>query len=174
MKKTILTYGLASAASSITLAAIIFQILNSRRFGLEDLLGYTSMVLSALIIFFGIRSYRDNAEGGHISFGSGFKAGMMITLIAAVCYVAAVEVMVFGLMPGIPESFRVCMVERAHTEGASAQKVIETARTAQRYKDMYGQPATNALMSFAETVPVGLIASAISAAILRRKTAPPV
>jgi len=43
------------------------------------ILGYTSIVLSFLLVFFGIRAYRDNEAGGHISFGKAFGVGICIT-----------------------------------------------------------------------------------------------
>jgi hypothetical protein len=38
--------------------------------------GYTGMLLAFLLVFFGIRSYRDNVSGGHISFGRAFAVGI--------------------------------------------------------------------------------------------------
>ena len=39
------------------------------------IVGYTSMVLAFLMVFFGVRSYRDNVAGGHVTFGRAFKVG---------------------------------------------------------------------------------------------------
>jgi len=72
-------------------------------------------------------------------------------------------------MPGFGEKFAACMVERARASGASPQKIDETARLAQSLKQMYDNPAINAALTFAERFPIGLLASAISAAILRRR-----
>ena len=38
-----------------------------------EVLGYTIIVLSFLLMFFGIRSYRDNAGNGQITFGKPFR-----------------------------------------------------------------------------------------------------
>lgn len=32
-----------------------------------EILGYTTIVLSALLVFFGVRSYRENAGGGRLT-----------------------------------------------------------------------------------------------------------
>jgi hypothetical protein len=45
------------------------------------------IVLSALLVFFGVRSYRENAAGGRLTFGPGFAVGILITLISSACYV---------------------------------------------------------------------------------------
>ena len=39
------------------------------------------MVLAFLMVFFGVRSYRDNVAGGHVTFGRAFKVGLLITLV---------------------------------------------------------------------------------------------
>ncbi|MDB4915433.1 MAG: hypothetical protein JWM95_3077 [Gemmatimonadetes bacterium] len=46
-------------------------------------IGYTIIVASFLLVYFGIRSYRDNTLHGQISFGRAFACGLLITLISA-------------------------------------------------------------------------------------------
>ena len=50
-------------------------------------IGYTTMVLSFMLVFFGIRSYRENVGEGTIAFGRAFAVGILITLISSVLYV---------------------------------------------------------------------------------------
>ena len=45
------------------------------------------MVLAFLLIFFGVRSYRDNVAGGRVRFGRAFAVGASIAAVASVCYV---------------------------------------------------------------------------------------
>ena len=42
------------------------------------------MVVAFLLIFFGIRSYRDNVAGGSVGFGRAFAVGALIALVASV------------------------------------------------------------------------------------------
>ncbi|MEN3326780.1 MAG: hypothetical protein V7638_1587, partial [Acidobacteriota bacterium] len=69
MKKTVLTFGLISGVviSVLLLATLPF----AHQFGFSRamIVGYTTMVLSFLLVFFGIRSYRENIGNGRISFG---------------------------------------------------------------------------------------------------------
>jgi hypothetical protein len=46
------------------------------------------MVLAFLMIFAGVKTYRDNFAGGTVSFGKALQVGLLIMLIASVCYVA--------------------------------------------------------------------------------------
>jgi hypothetical protein len=61
------------------------------RFDNSLIIGYTSMVLAFLMIFAGIKSYRDNVADGTVSFGRALVIGLLITLVASACYVATWE-----------------------------------------------------------------------------------
>ncbi len=99
MKRTVLTFGFTSAAVFILLmlGSIPFIIaLDHRK---ADVMGYSSMVLSALIIFFGIRSYREKVGAGRISFGRGLSVGLLITAISCASAAVAFEIVYFGVVP---------------------------------------------------------------------------
>jgi Protein of unknown function (DUF4199) len=69
MKKTVLTFGLIGGA---ILAAMMFATLpfmDKIGFDRGEIIGYTTMILAFLLVFFGIRSYRENVGGGQITFG---------------------------------------------------------------------------------------------------------
>jgi hypothetical protein len=170
MNKTIWRFGLLSGVVSVVLMAATVPFIRSIRHKPADVLGYTSIVLSALLVFFGIRSYRE-AAGGRISFARGFGVGVLITLISCVCLVVAFQLMYFGLVPDFGEKFAACMVERARSAGGTDQEIVETARQAEQFKQLYDNPATNAALTFAMSFPVGLAATIVSAAILSRRAA---
>ena len=67
MKKTVLTFGLISGAISSLLMVASLPFLHKIGFNKGLVIGYTAIVLSFLLVFFGIRSYRDNAGNGQIT-----------------------------------------------------------------------------------------------------------
>ena len=73
MKKTVLTFGLISGAllSMMMLATLPF--LDRIGFDKGEVIGYTTMVLSFLFVYFGIKSYRDNVGGGTVGFRPGVR-----------------------------------------------------------------------------------------------------
>jgi hypothetical protein len=169
MKKTILIFGLISGAVATVAmqAALPFsESIDSKK---AYVLGYTTIVLSLLLVFFGIRSYRENVNAGRLTFGRGFVVGILITLISSACYVASWELIYFKLKPGFGEKYAAKMVERARESGASQQKIDEAVRKAQEFKRMYDKPAYNIGLTFMEIFPVGLLITLISAGILRKK-----
>ncbi len=99
MKKTVLTFGLTCGfiLSVLMGGSMGGPLLPADKMGSGHslALGYTNMVASFLLIYFGIRSYRDNTLAGQISFGRAFACGILITLITTVCYVAMWEVLYF-------------------------------------------------------------------------------
>src|SRR6185369_10882738 len=126
--------------------------------------GYTTMVLSFMLVFFGIRSYRENIGGGTITFGRAFAVGILIALISSVSYVVAWEIMYFGI-PSFGERFMTMCVAHVKNSGASPE-VIQMQLNQLKYLD---NPLINAAMTFVEPFPVGLILTLVSAAILRKK-----
>lgn len=175
MKKTVLTFGLISGtvAAATMLATIPFA--NKLGFDKGEILGYTVIVLSALLVFFGIRSYRENVGSGRLTFGRGFAVGILITLISSACYVGTWEIVYFKWMPDFAEKYAAHMVESVKSSGASQQKIAETEQKAKQFKQMYDNPAINIAMTFMEVFPIGLVVTLVSAGILRRKvgTGPP-
>jgi hypothetical protein len=173
MKKTVLTFGLISGAVTTVTMLASLPVVDKIGFDKGEILGYTIIVLSALLVFFGVRSYRENVGGGRLTFGRGFAVGILITLISSACYVGTWEIVYFKLMPNFAEKYAAHMVEHAKASGASQQKIDEAERQAKQFKQMYDNPAINAAMTFMEVFPVGLVVTAASAGILRKKLPAP-
>jgi hypothetical protein len=132
-------------------------------------IGYTAMVISFLFVFFGVRAYREQSGSGTFTFGRGFKAGLLITLISCACYVVTWEIIYFKLWPGFADKYSAYAIEKARASGATQQAIDETARQMQMFKEMYDKPLINAAFTFVEPFPIGLLVTVISAAVLRRK-----
>lgn len=169
MKKIVLTFGLISGVMISVLMDSALVLSNKIGPGHSMVLGYTIMVASFLLVYFGVRSYRDNTLGGQISFGRAFACGILITLITTCCYVATWEILYFNFMPHFMDSYfaaQIHAVEARHLDPA-----ITAARVAaiQRSQQLYQNPLVNMAYTFIEPLPVGLIVTLISAAILRRK-----
>ena len=173
MKKTILTFGLISGAISSVLMSVTMLFAHGIGFDKGLVLGYTTIVLSFLLVFFGIRSYRDNVGNGQITFAKAFAIGLSITLISCVLYVVTWEVLYYNFLPGFWDKYGAQLVEKAKASGASAATVQAQLDQVKKYKEMYANPLLNAAMTFIEPFPVGLLITLLSAAVLRRKPQSP-
>jgi hypothetical protein len=169
LKRTVITFGLISGAiiSLMMAAGLIFA--DSIGFDKAEVLGYTTIVLSMLMVFFGVRSYRDNAAGGAITFGRAFAVGILITLISCAFYILTWEILYYNFMPGFMDKYAAYAAERAKASGAGPDAVAAQIAQIQKYKELYANPIFNAAVTFLEPFPIGLAVTLISAAILRRR-----
>ena len=168
MKKTVLTYGLISGAIAAVLLLAHVPFMHSLEGSKGLIVGYTGIVLSALLIFFGVRSYRENVGNGKISFGRGLAVGILIALISAAGYVAAWEVVYYS-NPGFADKIFDKQVNDLKAAGAPQEKIDATAQQVESFKKLYANPLVNVAFTFIEPFPVGILMTLISAFVLRRK-----
>jgi hypothetical protein len=169
MKKTVLTFGLI--AGVIMSVLMDGSVLLGGKIGLGHslVLGYANLVASFLLVYFGIRSYRDNTLAGQISFGRAFACGILITLITTVCYVATWEVVYFNFIPHFMDSYFAAQIHRVQAKGLDPATTAARVAAIQHSQQLYQNPLVNMAYTFMEPLPVGLVITLISAAILRRK-----
>jgi len=169
MKKIVLTFGIIAGAmlSAMMLATLPFM----DQIGFEKgmVIGYTTMVLAFLMVYFGIRSYRDNVAGGAISFGKAFKVGIFITFIASSCYVATWQVIYFKLAPDFGQKFTAYELDKAKKAGAPEAKLVEMRKEMDDFLELYKNPLANMAITFLEPLPVGLLFTLGSAWFLSRR-----
>lgn len=171
MKKTVLVFGLISGAM---MAAMMFATMPFiHRLGMNKglVVGYTAIVLSFMLVFFGVRSYRENIGGGSITFGRAFAVGILIALISSLCYVLAWEVIYFGV-PGFAEKFWTLYEAQIRNSGGTPQSIQAQIEQYKNLKPLFDNPLTNSAMVFIEPFPVGLVITLISALILRKRNEP--
>lgn len=173
MKKTIVTFGVISGVVSSAMMLLTVPFMDRIGFDHGAVYGYTAIVLSFLLVFFGIRSYRDNVAGGTVTFGRGLTVGILITLISCVFYVITWEVIYFKLAPGFADKYTAYAIERAKAAGASQQAIDLKVQQMAAFKQMYDRPLMNAAVTFLEPFPIGLAVALISAGVLRRRSSPP-
>ena len=172
MKKTVITFGLISGFISTLL--MVGTMPFAHRIGNDKalILGYTSIVLSFLLVYFGIRSYRDNVADGQISFGKAFVVGICITLISCMFYVGTWEVLYHTVYPNFMDEYSAAATAKAQASGLTGQALQTELDNIQKMKVAYANPFINVLMTFIEPFPVGLLITLISAAVLRKKARP--
>ena len=174
MKKIVLTFGLIAGGILGAMMAFMVPACMNGHVDLTTsaLVGYASMVLAFLAVFFGIRSYRDKSGDGTITFGRAFKVGILITLIACAIYVTAWEIIYFNFLPDFADKYAALSLDKMRAAGASAAEIAEAEKKMDDFTRLYPTPLFNIGMTFMEIFPVGLIVTLVSAAILRRKPTP--
>src|SRR5687768_1221948 len=170
MKKTVLTFGLIPGIIMSVVMFSTFPFMDKIGFRTGEIIGWTSIVLSFTLIFFGVRSYRENIGQGAITFGRAFKVGILIALLASLIYTLLWLIVYFGIMPEeAKQQFQDMYLQQMQQSGAS-QDEIEKGR---KMMQMLKNPFLNGIMVFLmEPFPVGLVITLISAAVLRKKPLP--
>jgi Protein of unknown function (DUF4199) len=169
MKKTVLTFGLISGALSSLMMVATVPFAHRIGFNQALVVGYTTIVLSFLLVFFGIRSYRDNVSDGQITFTKAFAVGISITLISCIFYVVTWEILYFNFMHDFMDNYGAATIEKLKASGASPAAVQAQVEHLKKFKEQYENPLFNSLMTFIEPFPVGLAITLFPAAILRKK-----
>ena len=169
MKKTVLIFGLISGAIMTVMMWGTLPFADKIGATQGMYIGYTTMVLSFMLVFFGIRSYRENIGAGTITFGRAFAIGILITLISSAMYVLTWEIIYFGL-PGFADRFLAMAADSVRTKGGTPQQIQAGLDQIKQFRVWYNNPLWNAAITFMEPFPIGLIITLVSALILRKKT----
>jgi len=169
MRKIVLTFGLISGGILAATFLITLPFHDAIGFDRAMVVGYTSMVLAFLLIFFGVRSYRDNVAGGHVGFGRALAVGALIGVVASSCYVLTWEVFYFGTKSDYIEEYQAHMIDKARQAGESPEAIAAKQAEMHKFAEMYRNPLINSAMTFMEPLPVALIVSLVTAGVLSRR-----
>ena len=169
MKKIVLTFGLISGVMISVLMDGSVLIASKTSFGHSMAFGYTMMVASFLLVYFGICSYRDNVLSGQISFGRALACGLLITAITCACYVATWEVVYFRFLPHFVDGYFAAQVRHVQTSGLNPATTAAQISAIRHSQQLYQNPFVNMAYTLIEPLPVGVVITLVSAALLRRK-----
>lgn len=170
MKKTILTFGAISGVVSSVLMLCTVPFIDRIGFDRGVIVGYTGITLSFLLVFFGIRSYRENIGNGSISFGRAFAVGIMIALVSSVFYVITWEFVYSLMLPDFGERMANHTIEQVRASGLGPAEMAAEIEKTRNFFELYRtNPFVRAALTFIEPFPVGLLVTLISSLILKRK-----
>jgi hypothetical protein len=170
MTRIVLTFGLIAGGimSGMFLITMPFHDEIGNTAGM--VLGYATMIAAFLLIFFGVRQYRDSVGDGVVSFGRAAKVGALIALVASACYVATWQVIYFGgFAPNYLENYQSKVVEGMRAEGKSQAEIDKEIADQKVWLERYQNPVINSAITFLEPLPVAIIMVLISAAVLKRR-----
>ena len=169
MKKIVLVFGLISGALMAIFMFATLPFIDKIGFDKGLIVGYTSIVLAFILVFFGIRAYRENVGGGAITFGRAFAIGILIVMISSVCYVIAWLILYYNFMPDFFDKYAAHVIEQARASGATAEAIRAQTQEMDQMKQLVKNPFFHSLFVFLEPFPVGLVIALISSLILRKR-----
>ena len=173
MKKVVLTFGLISG---VIITALMWLMLAMMKAGFTShslLMGYATMIIALSLVFFGIKSYRDN-NGGRITFFKGLQIGILISLISAVCYGISWEAYYRTSGSDFMQQYTAQYIEQMRAKGSSEDEIAKTQKEMDQFAEQYKNFFVRFGMTLMEIMPVGIVVTLISAGLLRRKELLPV
>lgn len=170
MTRIVLIFGLISGAVSAGLMWLLIAVQNSGMVNLDKgiFLGYATMIIALSLVFFGVKSYRDN-HGGKITFFKGLQVGILISLISAVCYAGSWELYYRGSGQEFLQKYTASYLDKMKEGGASDAEVAKAQTDMAEFQEMYKNFFVRFAMTLMEILPVGIIVTLISALLLRRR-----
>lgn len=172
MRKVVLTFGLIAGLIVATLMLLSMPLMDKGIISFENgqLFGYTTMAIALSMIFFGVKSYRDNYSEGLISFGKAFQVGILIAAVASIIYALSWEIYLNMSSGDFMEQYTTRYLEQMQNEGASAAELEEMKASMGEMAEMYKNPIIRFGMTLMEIIPVGIIITLISAFMLKRNS----
>jgi len=171
MRKIIFTYGLIAGAIVSAFMLITMPLWKSGviNFDNGEAVGYTTMVISLSMIFFGIKSCRDNYYQGIITFGQCVKVGLLITLIAPIMYAVTWEICMKTIATDFVENMSNHYVQEIKNMAKDQAEIDAGIAQMDKMKEWYKNPFLRFAMTLMEIVPVGIVITLVSAFVLRRR-----
>lgn len=150
MKRTIIKFGSRAFIIGGLLFLASLTLGGNLDYSIQAVLGYGSIIISLLLVYYGIRFFRDKENNGKLGFGQALFIGLAISGCAGLAF-AIVDYLYTTMIN--PEFFS----EYSAAMEASGQEIQEM-----------GSGIMAAVM-FATVLVIGFIISIISALLLQRK-----
>jgi hypothetical protein len=171
MKKIIITYGLIAGGIVSFLMVFSLSLIGKGIIDFDNgmFIGYATMVISFSMVFFGIKTYRDQHLGGTITFGKAIIIGILVTAIASVMYAITWEFYYNLWAQDFMQQYSDHYLQKLKREGASVAEIDAATKKLAESSEMYKNPVFRFAITLMEIFPVGVIIALVSAAFLRKK-----
>ncbi len=167
MKQSVLKYGLYSAVSLIVLFLIALSAGQSLDYGTREVIGYASIIISLVFVFFGIKHFRDQLNNGLVTFGKALAIGLLITLIASITF-GIIDLVYRAINPDFVTEYYDYSVEQLKAS-VPADQLDAKLEEMESQREMFANPLMSFVFMALTVFVLGFIISLISALVLQRK-----
>ncbi len=135
-----------------------------------EIVGYTSMIVALFAIYFAVRQYRDDHNGGVISFGKAFKVGILIALFPSVLFGLFNHVYIEVIDPDFMVKYTQYTMEQEAGSAVSMDEVMAELDKQKAEMPLFFNTYFQDFLMFITVFIIGLIMSTIFAVALKRNT----
>lgn len=170
MNKTILTYGLLSGlVSALLMTASTLYFNSTQNSEGSMLIGFGGIAISMLVVFMGVRKFRDNDRNGSITFGQALMVALLMTVISCICYAIAWMILSAVFMPDFMDKYVAGKLEAMKAAGKSEAEIQQATESFEMTKTMYKNPFFKFGITLTEPLIVALPMCLIAALVYKRK-----
>lgn len=168
MKKIILRYGLYCGITICVLFLLSWYVMDDLSFVSQEVLGYASMIIALLFVFFGIKHFRDIENQGKVAFKQALTIGVLISLITAIVFGILDVIYTEILNPAFMEDYYTASVEQMRQTLPPEEFKTKLAEL-ESQKHLFSNPLFSFGLMAMTVFVIGFIISLISSLILQRK-----
>lgn len=167
MNKSILRFGLFGVITICALSLVIWTLIDVIDNTTGEIIGYGSMVVSLLFVYFGIKHFRDKENNGIVTFGRALLIGILISLMVSLAFGILDIIYVKFINPEFMTDYYEGMLEQAQSLPADEFEIRKAELESE--KEMFLNPFIHFFIMSMMVFVIGFIISLLSALILRRK-----
>lgn len=170
MQRIVIRYGLISALILVGISVVVLLALGvpgPEDYALGEIIGYSSIIVSLVPVFFGVKYYRDEIGGGTLSFWKGVGVGLAIATIPSLAFAIYNLVYVKWIDPEFSEKYMQYSLDSARADMTAAEFESYAAQI-ESQSAVLTDPLIQTVVMFLTVFLIGIAVAIISALILRR------
>jgi hypothetical protein len=168
MKRTVLKYGSYGFIAGIVLFLLAFLLGDNLSYTVQEIIGYTAMIVSLSFIFFGIKHYRDHVNNGVLSLGKAILIGLLISVFVGIGVGIIDYIYTTVINPEFATEYLNNSLETLQSTLSPKKFEIEKAKLTEQM-EAYGGSGFMAFIMFITVIMMGFLIALISGLILQRK-----
>ena len=171
MQTNIIKYGLVAGGIIVMIPVITGWLIGHgpETFEIGAIIGYSTIILSLLLIFIAVNDYQKKHPNEEIGFKKIFLIGAGISAIAGIMFGLYNLVYVYYIAPDFMDVYYGHYMEDVRNSGATATEIELKISQLEQEKEMFKSPVINFLMMFITVFVVGLIVSVVSGLFQKSK-----
>lgn len=164
MKNNIIKFGLIAGTIVVAIPYISGLIIGygPETYKVGEIIGYTTMVVSLLLIFFAVNEYKKKHPDERLGFFKVFFIGAGISLIAGIMFGIYNLVYVTYIDPGFMTQYYDYYVNNIRNSGADAAQIEMQISQLEQQKEMFMNPLFNFFVMFATVFVIGSVIAVVA------------
>lgn len=170
--KIISRFGTYAALVLIGMGLLSFLLLGTSQenYNIGEIIGYSSIVIALVFVYFGIKNYRDKHLNGNISFWKGIQIGLLIALFPALAFALYNLVYVEIIDTEFMNNYYKHQISEMKVN-LSAEEFLVAKAQMENEKELFMNTGFNTLIMFLTVWIIGLIVSILSSLVLQKTKA---